>query len=172
MENYMLRETLSYPDLLNAVYEPLMEQAKKVLSELPLESIDSIYIYGSGDSMNAAVCAAQAFAEYAKLQAHPIPALQASRYLAPTMTPERAAHTLTICISNSGEAARSVEASMALRAANCHTMAITANPDSRVGKAVEYVMLAKAPAFPRPPCPSPVFAALPCRSWESITWHF
>lgn len=155
LENYMLKETLSYPSLFKEVFPVLLEQVATAIPDSVLSEIDSIYIYGSGDSLNAANCVAQCFWDYAKLPAHPIPAMQASRYLAPSITPGRAAHTLAICISNSGEASRSVEAAMALTAAKCRTAAITANPGSRVGRAVEHVIVAKVPAFPAAPIPIP-----------------
>ena len=116
-ENYMLKETLSYPSLIREVIAPLRAQAQSVLSDEIIRNIDCIYIYGSGDSLNAAVCAAQSFWEYAGVPAYPLNAMQASRYAAPCLDRTRAARTLTICISNSGEAARSVEASMAMHAA-------------------------------------------------------
>ena len=116
-ENYMLKETLSYPSLIREVIAPLRAQAQSVLSDEIIRNIDCIYIYGSGDSLNAAVCAAQSFWEYAGVPAYPLNAMQASRFAAPCLDRTRAARTLTICISNSGEAARSVEASMAMHAA-------------------------------------------------------
>ena len=57
-ENYMLKETLSYPSLIREVIAPLRAQAQSVLSDEIIRNIDCIYIYGSGDSLNAAVCAA------------------------------------------------------------------------------------------------------------------
>ena len=138
-ENYMLKETLSYPSMIREVIEPLRVQAQQVLRDETIREIDCIYIYGSGDSLNAAVCAAQSFWEYAGVPAYPLTAMQASRYTAPCLDRARAARTLTICISNSGEAARSVEASMAMHAVGTISMAITANPNSRVGKAADYI---------------------------------
>ena len=60
-ENYMLKETLSYPSLIREVIAPLRAQAQSVLSDEIIRNIDCIYIYGSGDSLNAAVWAAQSF---------------------------------------------------------------------------------------------------------------
>lgn len=154
-ENYMLKETLSYPSLIREVIAPLRAQAQSVLSDEIIRNIDCIYIYGSGDSLNAAVCAAQSFWEYAGVPAYPLNAMQASRYAAPCLDRTRAARTLTICISNSGEAARSVEASMAMHAAGTISMAITAKPNSRVGKAVDYILHAPVPAFEPSPIPVP-----------------
>ena len=134
---------------------PLRAQAQSVLSDEIIRNIDCIYIYGSGDSLNAAVCAAQSFWEYAGVPAYPLNAMQASRYAAPCLDRTRAARTLTICISNSGEAARSVEASMAMHAAGTISMAITAKPNSRVGKAVDYILHAPVPAFEPSPIPVP-----------------
>lgn len=153
--NVMLEQTLSYPALFTQVLAPLQKQVETVLTQGKIDMIDSIYLYGSGDSLNAANCVAQAFADYAKLPAHPIGAMQASRYLAPSITESRASRTLCICISSSGEAARSAEAAMALKRAKCRTMAVTANPDSRVGRAVDHILLASVPPFPAAPFPVP-----------------
>ena len=49
-ENYMLKETLSYPSLIREVIAPLRAQAQSVLSDEIIRNIDCIYIYGSGDS--------------------------------------------------------------------------------------------------------------------------
>lgn len=153
--NYMLDEILSYPTLMDAVYEPLYRQAESVIPDEVLQQVDTVYIYGSGDSLNAANCVCQSFWDFARIPAYPIPALQASRYIAHSLTPGLAQKTLTICISNSGSAARSVEAAGALRRAGCRTAAITANPASGVGSHTEYILEAKAPAFPQAPLPVP-----------------
>ena len=154
-ENYMLKETLSFPSLFEEIFPALEKETASAIPDSVLTQIDSVYLYGSGDSLNAAVCVAQAFWNFAKLPAYPVPAMLASRYIAPSITAERAARTLTICISTSGEASRSVEASMSLAAAKCRTAAITAVPDSRAARAAEHVITAKIPPFPSAPMPIP-----------------
>ena len=153
--NYMLEETLSYPALFDAVYEPLLWQAEQAIPAEVLRQVDTIYIYGSGDSLNAAACVCQSFWEYAQVPAYPVAAMQASRYIAHSITPERAARTLTIAISNSGSAARTVEAAGALRNAGCHTAAFTARPNSGVGENCDYILESRIPAFPAAPYPLP-----------------
>lgn len=144
-ENDMLRHVLSYPGLFDAIFDGLTQTAQTAVPDTVLDQIDSVYIYGSGDSLNAANCVIQAFREYAHVSACAVPALEASRYLAAFTLPEQAARTLTICVSSSGEAPRSAEAAMNLRKAGFLTMAVTANPDSCVGHAVEYIFTAQAP---------------------------
>lgn len=154
-ENDMLRHVLSYPGLFDAIFDGLTQTAQTAVPDTVLDQIDSVYIYGSGDSLNAANCVIQAFREYAHVSACAVPALEASRYLAAFTLPEQAARTLTICVSSSGEAPRSAEAAMNLRKAGFLTMAVTAHPDSCVGHAVEYIFTAQAPAFSAAPIPLP-----------------
>ena len=42
-ENYMLKETLSYPSLIREVIAPLRAQAQSVLSDEIIRNIDCIY---------------------------------------------------------------------------------------------------------------------------------
>ena len=148
--NYMLEQVKSFPELMDQIFAPLSETASRFLPDGVLQRIDRIYLYGSGDSLNAAVCAAQAFSQFARIPTTPISALQESRYKATTWTAEQASRTLTVCISNSGEAARTAEAAMALRACGCQTAAITARPESRAGRATEYIFPLDIPVFPSP----------------------
>ena len=153
--NPMLKETLSYPDLIEELCEPMRKEAERVASLGWMAQVDTIYLYGSGDSLNTAVCVAQAFWDYAKIPAYAVPALTMSRYIAPAVTRERASKTLAVCISTSGEASRSVEAAMAAQKAGFLTMAVTAAPDSRVGRNVSEVFCAKIPPYEKPSCPIP-----------------
>ncbi len=143
--NEMLEQVLTFPSLLEQLYPELAAAAETFLPDDRLQQLDRIYLYGSGDSLNAAVCAAQAFARFARIPTMPLPALQASRYVAATLTPEQAARTLTVCISNSGEAARTAEAAMALRRCGCLTAILTARPDSRAGRATEHILQLNVP---------------------------
>lgn len=153
--NYMLQETHSLPDLLADSFDTLREETSRFCESLNVHAIDAIYIYGSGDSYNTAVCTAQSFREYAKIPAFPLTAMEASRFIAPTLTKQQASRILSIAVSTSGEAVRTVEAAMAMNSAGCITAAITAAPLSRVGVSCEHILLAKAPAFPPSSVPLP-----------------
>ena len=106
-ENDMLRHVLSYPGLFDAIFDGLTQTAQTAVPDTVLDQIDSVYIYGSGDSLNAANCVIQAFREYAHVSACAVPALEASRYLAAFTLPEQAARTLTICVRSRDESAES-----------------------------------------------------------------
>lgn len=153
--NYMLAQMQTFPALLKEVFPELQRETNAFLEESLLKTIKTIYIYGSGDSYNAAVGAAFAIAQYAKIPVVPLPALQASRYLSKTLTAEQAAESLTIGVSNSGEASRTVEATMALTKAGCHTVAMTANPQSRIGKSARHIFQVRIPATDPTPVPVP-----------------
>ena len=144
-ENYMLKETLSYPSLIREVIAPLRAQAQSVLSDEIIRNIDCIYIYGSGDSLNAAVCAAQSFWEYAGVPAYPLNAMQASRYAAPCLDRTRAARTLTICISNSGETAEMKATVQAIRRNGCKIIGVTGNRSSWLANFADTHLFAGVP---------------------------
>ena len=153
--NYMLQETLSLPDLLTESFDSLKEETSRFCGPINVNGIDAVYIYGSGDSYNTAVCTAQSFREYAHVPAFPLTAMEASRFIAPSLTKQQASRILSIAVSTSGEAVRTVEAARAMNKAGCITAAVTANPMSRVGTACEHILLAKAPVFPPSSVPLP-----------------
>jgi glucosamine--fructose-6-phosphate aminotransferase (isomerizing) len=60
--------------------------------------------------------------------------MDAARYLFPHPRRRARQHTLLICVSHSGEAARVIEAAQRARAAGASTIALCANPDSRLAR--------------------------------------
>ena len=149
-QNAMLKQMEKFPEVFQKVEKPLLEKAENILPQGQLETLGMVYLVGSGDSYNAAVTSAYAFEKYTKLPTVAIPALTAARYLSDTLTKERAAQTLIVIISNSGEAARSAEAARMLKKAGCIVLALTDRPDSKVGRVSDYIFSMEIPVLDKP----------------------
>ncbi len=151
----MLEQVLSMPTLIEEMVDRQYEKVESLISDELFNKIKKIYIFGSGDSYNGAVTCKQAFIDISKIDTEAINALQASRYLPKDVDKQKADECLVICISVSGEAARSVEAIYNLRKAGFHTLLVGANPDSRAGKRCELFLEAKDTSFKKAPIPIP-----------------
>ena len=73
--------------------------------------------------------------ELTGIPTQPLPSLEASRYIAGVCVHQPAEETLAIAISYSGEAARTLEATLALSKSGCRTLACTAFPQSKIAYA-------------------------------------
>lgn len=135
MTNRFLEHALEIPGILRSEMNTLDQNGRSVLSNEEIGRIRQIYLYGSGDSFNAAVCAASAFMDLAGIPAQPLVSLDASRYVAGVCVHQPAESTLAIAISYSGEASRTLEATLALSGAGCRTLACTAFPESKIAHA-------------------------------------
>ena len=155
MENYMLEHVLSLPSLIEEMADRQYEKVENLIDDELFNKIKKIYIFGSGDSYNGAVACKQAFIDIAKIDTEVVNALQASRYLAKDTNKQKADESLAICISSSGEAARSVEAIYNLRKAGFHTLLVGASLNSRAGKRAELFLEAKETSFKKAPIPIP-----------------
>lgn len=112
-----------------------------------------IILTGSGDSYIAGLAAAPAIRAWTGLPVQVMVSMEASRYVDAGVPPlaGRNRGLLVVAISNSGEAARLVEATQRLRNLGALTLALTANPQSRLGKAAEIVSEVTTP----PSAPAP-----------------
>ncbi len=91
-----------------------------------------VVICGSGDSHAAAVAIAGAVGALTGLSTRALSAMDAARYLPETLG-ARPDQLLVLAISQSGEAARVVEAAQQLTRRGVRVVAVTANPESRLG---------------------------------------
>jgi glucosamine--fructose-6-phosphate aminotransferase (isomerizing) len=132
----------SLPGLLPRLVETIEPRARQVLSTPDIYRIRQIILTGSGDSRIAAESAAPALHTWTGLPIQAMGAMDAARYLTLGMkkNSERLRGSLVVCVSHSGEAARVVEAAQRTRAAGAQTLALTANPDSRLGRAAAHVL--------------------------------
>jgi glutamine---fructose-6-phosphate transaminase (isomerizing) len=130
------------PELLPRLVEAIEPRARRVLSTPEIYRVRQIILTGSGDSNIAAESAAPSLRTWTGLPVQALKAMDAARYLTQGMKKysERLRGTLVVCVSHSGEAARVVEAAQRTRAAGAHTLALTAHPDSRLGRAAANVL--------------------------------
>lgn len=151
-DNLYLNHIESIPNFIRNVFSSINQEALRISKEISHLPLQSVYLYGSGDSWCAALGAAGAFMELCKLPAYPLTSLQASRY-APGYCMPKPESVLVIGVSNSGRMIRGVEATMALSKAGYSPVLITSAPDSPGAKAAGKVFL--TPSSPKDPIPLP-----------------
>ncbi len=149
----VLAQVESLPALLRDETKPITDRLRRELTIPDIFGFRQIVLTGSGDSYFAALATAPAWRAWTGLPVVALPAMEASRYLDAGLPPiaGRKRGLLVVAISNSGEGARVVEAMLRLRARGAVTLAITANPQSRLAQAAEAhidVTLSKTVAGP------------------------
>ncbi|HWJ35334.1 MAG TPA: SIS domain-containing protein [Steroidobacteraceae bacterium] len=142
-----LEQIRCLPELLPRLVEAIEPRARQVLTTPDIYGIRQIVLTGSGDSYIAAESAASALRTWTGLPVQALKAMDAARYLTQGIKThsERLRGTLVVCVSHSGEAARVVEAAQRTRAAGAQTLALTAHPDSRLGRAAANVLALAVP---------------------------
>ncbi len=144
--NPLSMQTNSIPGLMEEIFRDTEASARQAVSTPDIFSTRQITLFGSGDSYNAALGASFAFARLAGIDAHAVTSMQASRYVAGFLQ-EPAKNILAVGISNSGEAARTVEAMTALRHNGARTLALTGVPSSRMAQNADAVFAVRVPPF-------------------------
>lgn len=151
-ENLYLNHIESIPSLIDQVFPVLDREAARLASETAERPIESVYLYGSGDSWAAALGATGAFMELCRLPAYALTSMQASRY-APGYCMPKPESVLAIGVSNSGRVIRALEATTALSNHGYSPVLVTSNPDSPGAKAAGKVFHAPVPPFDPIPVP-------------------
>lgn len=138
--NY-LEQIDSLAALLSDETQRLSDKHRLSLKVPDVYGIRQIIITGSGDSYIAGLAAAPAIRAWTGLPVQVMVSMEASRYVDAGVPPlaGRNRGLLVVAVSNSGEAARLVEATQRLRNLGALTLALTGNPQSRLGKAAEVV---------------------------------
>jgi glucosamine--fructose-6-phosphate aminotransferase (isomerizing) len=147
----MRQQVYSLPSLIREQLWPLEARVRKVLTTPEIYSLRSVLITGSGDSHMAGLAAAAAFVEFAGILPHVFPSMQAARYVAPLLGPQPPNTPLVIAVSSSGEVARVVEAVSAFNRQGALTLAVTAQPASRLAQASSKVLGIELPPFASAP---------------------
>jgi glucosamine--fructose-6-phosphate aminotransferase (isomerizing) len=129
----------SLPDLLRTEARQIDDRMRLLLKTPEIYGIRQVILLGSGDSYFAAQAVAPAIRAWTGLPVSAMLAMEAARYLDAGVPPlaGRNRSLLVVAISSSGEAARVVEATQRLRKLGALTLAVTANPDSRLGQSAE-----------------------------------
>ena len=138
--NAMLAEVLGVPAELKRIFPELEQQARAAADMVDFEQIRAVYLYGCGDSWAAALGSCDLFTQVSSIYAAAFNSMQASRYTAGLPLPVPPQQVLTIGVSYSGKAARTLEATLAFQKQGCHTFCATAAADSPVAQACEGVI--------------------------------
>lgn len=155
---HYLGQIRALPDLLPPMVLETERRVRQVLSIPEIFGIREIVLTGSGDSHIAALAAASAIRAWTGLAVQPMVSMEASRYLG--SADGRLTSRLVICISHSGEAARTVEAAERLAKSGALTLAVTANGGSRLGRAARRVLDVAGPAAAAAPGAGSYIASL------------
>jgi glucosamine--fructose-6-phosphate aminotransferase (isomerizing) len=142
---------------------PSMEASTRTALTTPeIYGIRQIILTGSGDSYIAALATAAAWRGWTGLPVTAMVSMEASRYIDHGHAPlsGRNRGLLIVAVSSSGEGARLVEATHRLRSLGAITVALTANPTSRLAKAAEKTVDLSIPRAPPAPGTRSYVAAL------------
>jgi len=145
-KNFMLEQALSIPSLIRELYQEAERRTHLILSTPEIFETRQLILFGCGDSLAAAEGAEYTFSRLTAIPTRAVPAMEASRYLAPTLS-QPAKRILAIGISNSGAPARMIEAMTALSAHGARTVALTGKTDSPMARAAKTVLEVSAPPF-------------------------
>ena len=104
-----------------------------------------------GDGYAACLAARRAFESFLQIPVEVEDPLTLSRYYQMKWVGESPCDPLVIAVSNSGQAARVIEAVERMRAHRALTIAITSNADSLLAKAAEKVIVPMIPEFEKSP---------------------
>ena len=97
-------------EFVSAIFDQYDRNIRSVFDFNTCCTIRDIIIVGSGDSYACGLSAEMALQRHAQIPVQPLNAMTAARYTIPFTPPNRARHTLLICTSISGGAARTTEA--------------------------------------------------------------
>lgn len=132
----------SLPELVANEARQIDDRMRLLLKTPEIYGIRQIILLGSGDSYFAAQAVAPAIRAWTGLPTNAMLAMEAARYVDAGVPPlaGRNRGLLVVGISSSGEAARVVEAMQRLRKLGALTLAVTANPESRLGQSAERIL--------------------------------
>lgn len=146
--NPMIAQIKSLPDMVRQIVPDYLDKIQNTLSQRFCQSFDHLYLMGCGDSHHAALASQLAFRLLSGVVTQALTAMQFSRYTAELLLDP--ARCLVIGISVSGEVARTVEGLLLARKMDTKTLAVTANPHSRIGRAADWVIDSTQPPFSDP----------------------
>ncbi|MDO9547232.1 MAG: SIS domain-containing protein [Pelolinea sp.] len=148
--NYMIEQIHSLPELLNQIFQPLDDTIRQKLDHELCLSLKRLYVVGCGDSHHASLSTELAFESLTRLPDDPMASMLFGRYAAGFIPQSGPKTNLVIGISVSGAVSRTAEALRMGGQAGATTVALTATPDSIVGKAAKIILDVPVPEFPSP----------------------
>jgi glucosamine--fructose-6-phosphate aminotransferase (isomerizing) len=136
----LLDHAAGLPEMIRAETMRLEGRLRRSIPTPDIYRLRQIILTGCGDSLIAGHSVATALRAWTGLAVQAMPAMEVSRYLDTPPVQADARGILVVCISNSGEAARVIEAARRLRAIGALTLAVTNSPSSRLAQAAELVI--------------------------------
>ena len=150
-DNAMRAQVFSLPELLAGQYEALEAATRALLSTPTIFALREVILTGCGDSQIAGQLVRAAWVRLTGIPCRALTAMQAARFET-ELAGGRHPHTpLVIAVSSSGDVARTVEAARQWRQRGALTVALTANPDSRLARAAERCLQITLPPFAAAP---------------------
>ena len=149
--NGMIAQIYSLPDLIRTTARSYAASVHAALDDELCRSAARIYLMGCGDSHHAALGCELAFEQLTGLPTEALTSMQFSRYAAEFMPGANPASSLVIGTSVSGEVSRTLEGLLMGRKYGASTIALTANPSSRIGLAAGTTIDTAQPPFQDPP---------------------
>ena len=125
MENALIRQVLSLPELIEQQYNDLEPKARKALTTPEIFGIQRIVLTGCGDSYAAALATKHAFEMLTNLPCEVVPAIELSRLYSRKQLGFAPCNPLVIAVSNSGSVVRVAEAIQAARKHGAFALGIT-----------------------------------------------
>ncbi len=142
--NGLLRQkVMAKGDLIREIVPTFNRQVRGILDAETCLGIQRVIMGGSGDSHFAPMCTEMMFEAVAKLPTEANRGMSIGRYTMPFLRENDVARTLAIGVSVSGEVARSIELLSLAHDRGAYTLAVTANPESRITKVANAVFNTK-----------------------------
>jgi len=148
--NYMIEQIHSLPELMNQIFQPLDDTVRRKLDHELCLSLKRLYVVGCGDSHHASLSTELAFESLTRLPDDPMNSMLFGRYAAGFIPQTGPKTNLVIGISVSGAVSHTAEALRMGKQAGATTAALTATPDSPVGKAAKIILDVPVPEFSSP----------------------
>ena len=148
--NYMIEQIHSLPELMNQIIQPLDDTVRRKLDHELCLSLKRLYVVGCGDSHHASLSTELAFESLTRLPDDPMNSMLFGRYAAGFIPQTGPKTNLVIGISVSGAVSHTAEALRMGKQAGATTAALTATPDSPVGKAAKIILDVPVPEFSSP----------------------
>jgi glucosamine--fructose-6-phosphate aminotransferase (isomerizing) len=145
---HVLHHASGLPDMIRAETMRLEARLRRCIATPDIYRLRQIILTGSGDSLIAGQSVATSLRAWTGLAVQSMPAMEAARYLDTPPVHADARGILAVCISNSGEGARVIEAARRLRAIGALTLAVTASASSRLAQSAELVIDIALPQTP------------------------
>lgn len=148
--NGMIAQIHSIPQLIRDVARKYDDAVRTTLDHQLCLSAKRIYTTGCGDSHHTAIGSELAFEQFTGLPTEALTAMQFARYAADTMPHSEPGTNLVIGTSVSGEVSRTLEALLLAKKNGATTIAMTATPTSRIGRAADLMVDTTQPPFKDP----------------------